>query len=108
MYQAAAAGGGGGGGDLIAILVFGAAALLMLAGVQGVKFWRKPDARFTGSFTKSYGLILVATLGAALVFAGSSIKDANGAYTLLGIIAGYLATAKLGGKAGDGGEDNGA
>jgi hypothetical protein len=76
--------------DMTAVLVFGVAALLLLAGVQAVRFWKDKNAGFTSSFTKSFGLILVATLGVSLALSETSVKDANGAYALLGIIAGYL------------------
>jgi hypothetical protein len=82
------------------VLWFGAAALTLLAFVQAVRFWKGPQgATFNPVFTKSFGLILVATLGVALALSGTDVKDANGAYTLLGIIAGYLAgTSSFGTK----------
>jgi hypothetical protein len=74
------------------ILLFGAGAMLMLAVLQYLR-WRREEKRlFSFSFLKAYGLIMVATLGAVLVLTDVQSEARTGAFTLLGTIAGYLAT----------------
>ena len=74
-----------------AILVFGAVALIALGAVQAYRFKNVKGALFSPEFATSYGLILVATIGGALALP----KDTTGAFTLFGLIAGYLAGTKV-------------
>jgi hypothetical protein len=89
MTNAAAAGGAG---SYWPLLVFGVLAMALLAALQWVRFQK--GGKFSASFMKSYGLIMVATLGCVLIFADATSEAKTGAFTLLGTIAGYLATAK--------------
>jgi len=73
---------------LIATLVFGLFALLATTLVQ------KCD-KVTVYFTKLFGLVFVATLAVAIVFADIPSDTRTGAYTILGAIAGYLAGSKV-------------
>ena len=77
-----------------ATLAFGAFALIVLGVVQASRFKQVKGARFSPEFATSYGLILVATLGGALALSGASSETTTGAFTLFGIIAGYIAGTK--------------
>jgi cytochrome c biogenesis factor len=87
--------------DIVAILIFGVVVLAGLAALQ----WKRVSmgGRFSLNFLKGYGLILVATLGAALALSDAPKADKTGAFTLLGTIAGYLAGAKV--TSGDDGDE---
>jgi hypothetical protein len=74
------------------ILWFGGIALVVVAVIQGVRVFK--GGSFGATFARMYGLILIATLAAVLVFADVDDESKTGAFTLLGTIAGYLAGAR--------------
>jgi hypothetical protein len=85
---------GGSGSELSyePILIFGAGSLLVVGVLQGIRLIK--GGKFSATFARVYGLILIATLAAALVFANVDGASKTGAFTLLGTIAGYLAGAR--------------
>ena len=85
------------------VLVFGGVAMLAIVALQAIRMVK--GGLFSANFIKAYGLILIATLGSALIFADADADAKTGAFTLLGTIAGYLAGA--GKKAPDGGQSSG-
>jgi hypothetical protein len=94
----------------IATLAFGLLALATTACVQIVK-----GKGLSSNFVRLFGLLFVATLAAAITFAGIDSETRTGAYTILGTIAGYLAGSgpitsgrEAGGKSGAGGGAQGA
>jgi hypothetical protein len=74
---------------LIAILAFGVLALAVSAVVQVLK-----GKTFSANFVKLFGLVFIATLAAAIIFADVENEARTGAYTVLGTIAGYLAGSR--------------
>lgn len=85
------------------ILIFGGVAMLAIVVLQAIRMSK--GGLFSTNFIKAYGLILIATLGSALIFADADANAKTGAFTLLGTIAGYLAGA--GKKSADGGSSGG-
>lgn len=85
---AAAATSTGVNGNLIALMALGALALLIFAGV----YFKKGEVSAT--FSRIFGLIIVAVLGVGLGFAGLGDSAMTAGFTLLGTVAGYLAGAK--------------
>ncbi len=84
---------------LIVVLAFGAVAL---AGTAAVAIIRN---RLSTNFVKLFGLLFVATLATAIVFADIEDDTRTGAYTILGTIAGYLAGSRAV-PSGEGGKKN--
>ena len=87
------------------ILWFGAAAMAMVALIQAIRIMK--GGQFSANFTRLYGLVLVATLGAALVVANVDTDARTGAFTLFGTIAGYLAGARTSNTADAAGNEGG-
>lgn len=86
------------------LLLFGGLALVLLAVLQGIRVFK--GGKFTTNFSKSYGLIVLATFGVALATATVSDTAKSAAYGLLGTIAGYLAGSKASTSTGGGNNDN--
>ena len=84
--------------DATDVLVFGGVALVLVAALQLARMFLADSPKgspITSNFIRLFGLILVSTLGVALVFADNvSEAVSSGAFTLLGAVAGYLAGAK--------------
>lgn len=75
------------------LLLFGTLVLFVFALIYVLhRFWRR--TAFNITFSRLYGLLVVAILAVALAFAELSGETQTAAYTLLGTIAGYLAGAK--------------
>ena len=84
--------------DATDVLVFGGLALVLVSILQLARMFLADSPKgspITSNFVRLFGLILVSTLGVALVFA-NNVSDtvSSGAFTLLGAVAGYLAGAK--------------
>jgi hypothetical protein len=81
-----------------ATLGFGAFALLLVGIIQFVTSGQTDgEATTFVPFARTYGLIVIATLAAALTLSTIDLDSKTGAFALLGTIAGYLA-ATAGGK----------
>lgn len=76
------------------ILVFGGAALfLVLISLLHRNWGRRGRKVFVSQFGRVYGLIVIATLAAALALSAVDDEAKSGAFALLGTIAGYLAAS---------------
>jgi hypothetical protein len=76
---------------LVIALTFIFAALLLLTTLQHTSL-RKQEGKFSATFARLYGLLVIAGLGVTLALSADIAGDAqSAAYTLLGIVAGYLA-----------------
>jgi hypothetical protein len=78
--------------NYVDIMVFAGIALCALFRLQLVRILK--GGQFSTNFVVVFGFILIATLGAVLVFAGPDSASKTPAFTLFGIIAGYLAGKK--------------
>jgi hypothetical protein len=78
---------------LLWLVVYSFVVLLVFAGIY---VWGrfKYKTGFNITFARIYALVIVATLGVGLAFADVIGDAQTAAFTLLGIIAGYLAGAK--------------
>lgn len=81
-----------------ATLGFGAFALLLVGVVQVYRTRKQQDDRLVSfvPFARTYGLIVIATLAAALTLSNIDVDAKTGAYALLGTIPGYLAATATG------------
>lgn len=70
--------------DYKPLLLFGGGALLMVGIIQVLRTLK--GGQFSATFARVYGLILIATLASALVFADVDGESKTGAFTLLGTI----------------------
>jgi hypothetical protein len=92
---------------MVALLAVGAAALLIYAVIYILGALRMPRLTIGATFSRIYALIVVAVLAVGLGFSGLGSTAQTAGFTLLGTVAGYLATVQTkttGGAAGTTGD----
>lgn len=85
------------------LLWFGGAAMAFVGIIQAIRIIK--GGQFSASFVKLYGLILVVSFGMVLVVSTVTDQAKAPGFTLLGIVAGYLAGARATTALGGGGDE---